>query len=323
MENSFRTFVEGAKSILIILPVKPYFDQVAAGLALYLALRGERNTQVTSPSPMTVEFNRLIGVNKISQEVGNKNLVIRFVDYKATDIERVSYDIEDGQFKLTVIPKDQLTPPTQDQVELAFSGVSADVVILVGGVNESHFPMLSSKEFAGAKLLHMGTKDINIPGKQIISFSRPASSISELVASVLRDSEMGVDEDAATNLIMGLEEATNNLTDPSLVADSFEILAWLMRLGGRRGARVGTSSAGLPPGVIPGLPKSPGAPAWQPPVQPREPQQPPKQVNQQSDTASQSGNSKQQTAVDEDDEVGEEAPRDWLQPKIFKGTSVK
>src|SRR3989344_5719320 len=100
MENSFRQIVEESKSILIILPNKPYFDQVAAGLSLFLSLRGSRNTQITSVSPMTVEFNRLIGVNKISQEVGNKNLVIRFTDYKASDIERVSYDIEDGQFKL-------------------------------------------------------------------------------------------------------------------------------------------------------------------------------------------------------------------------------
>ena len=80
MENSFKSIIDGSKSILIMLPTKPFFDQVASGLGLYLSLRDKKDVQVYSTTPMTVEFNRLIGVNKISQELGNKNLIIRFVE---------------------------------------------------------------------------------------------------------------------------------------------------------------------------------------------------------------------------------------------------
>src|SRR5690554_7864489 len=107
MENSFKSVVDQSRSILVLLPSKPFFDQVAAGLALYLALRDQKQVQIATDSEMIVEFNRLIGVNKITQDIGSKNLIIRFVDYPANDIERVSYDIEDGQFKLSVIPKPQ------------------------------------------------------------------------------------------------------------------------------------------------------------------------------------------------------------------------
>lgn len=317
MENSFKSLIEQSKSVLIILPTKPYFDQVAAGLSLFLTLRGEKNVQITSASPMTVEFNRLIGVNKISQEVGNKNLVIRFVDYKATDIERVSYDIEDGQFKLTVIPKDQLLPPTQDQVALSFSGVAADLVILVGGANDSHFPMLSDKEFAGAKLIHIGTKDITLQGKEVLSFSRPAPSTSEVAVALLRENGYSLDEDAATNFVMGFEDATEDLTDKNLGPETFELFAWLLRSGGRRGARVGVSAANFPQGAIPTK------------IQPQQTQN---QAVQQKATQSADMNTspKQTTSQQsdqsefiEDDETSEDTPKEWLQPKIFKGTSTK
>src|SRR5689334_79210 len=99
MDNTLSQLIDSSSSVLIILPTKPYFDQVAAGLSLYLALRDKKDATITCPSPMTVGFNRLIGVQKIVSEIGNKNLTIKFAGYDATNIEKVSYDIENGEFK--------------------------------------------------------------------------------------------------------------------------------------------------------------------------------------------------------------------------------
>jgi hypothetical protein len=318
MGDSLNSVLEQSSSVLVMLPTKPYFDQVAAGLSLYLALRDRKDVQVVSSAPMTVEFNRLIGVNKISQELGNKNLVIKFVDYKANDIERVSYDIEDGEFRLTVIPKEKLSPPAKENIDLMYMGVSADSVILIGGGNETHFPMLSSKDLVGTKLIHIGIRDISLSqDKNVISLARPASSISEVVGNLLKESSIGFDEDVATNLVMGLEDATNNLTDQNVTADTFALIADLMRAGGRRNARAGVRSSDFPPGAIPGaMPRMQQA-AWQ---QQGVPQQVPQRMPQQA---------RQQPSVqDEDQQIEAEeqsssAPQDWLEPKIFKGTSVK
>src|SRR3972149_3066864 len=129
MNESFSSLVDSASSILILLPNKPYFDQVAGGLSLYLSLSDKKPTAVSCPSPMTVGFNRLIGVNKISSEFGNKNLVITFPNYDAANIEKVSYDIENGEFKLTVVPKEGFTAPQKEQINITHSGISADLVI--------------------------------------------------------------------------------------------------------------------------------------------------------------------------------------------------
>jgi hypothetical protein len=283
MKDSFKSLIAQSKSILILLPTKPYFDQVAAGLALYLALRENKEASIVSPTPITVEFNRLVGVNKISSEVGNKNLIIKFADYNANDIERVSYDIENGQIRLTVVPKPGVTPPKREQARLSYSGVASDTVILIGGANEGHFPAITSHDLAGANMVHVGKKDLSLSSKRdIISFSGQASSISEIVTGLINESGVSVDSDIATNLLMGIEEGSNNFTDEGVGAETFQIMADLMKAGGVRSRKVSPQRRDFPPGAIPA--------------------ELPKRVL-----------SKQKV---------EQPPKDWLKPKVYKGTSI-
>lgn len=285
MENSFKSIIDQANSILILLPTRPYFDQVAAGLSLYLGLREKKEVAISSPSPITVEFNRLVGVNKISQELGNKNLIIRFTDYNANDIERVSADIEDGQFCLSVIPKPGVSAPQKEQTELAYAGVASDTVILIGGVNESHFPAISSNDLVGAELVHIGTRSLTLSSaKKVISLARPASSVSEIVAGLIKESGLSLEADTATNLLIGIEEGTNKFASPEVTAETFQLAAELMRAGGQWARRAIPQRQTFPPGAIPG-------------------RIPPRQPPQKGKAAS--------------------APKDWLEPKIYKGTSIR
>lgn len=298
MENSLKGVLDPANSILILLPTDPTFDTFAAGLSFFLALQGTKTTQIAASSPVTVEFNRLIGVNKVASELGNKNLVVSFYDYKAEDIERVSYDIEDGQFRLTVIPKPGIAAPNKDQVKLSYSGVSADTVILVGGVNENHFPAIFSKDLLGAKLVHIGNRVISSDSsKGILSFATPSSSISELIAKVLSQLSLPVDPDIATNLLMGIEDATDNYKSPEVTAETFEITAGLIRAGGRRLAKVGLDRQNFPPGAIP-------------------------QTVTKSEPYREDLSMVADEKIEDKESTVEEPPEDWLQPKIYKGTSV-
>lgn len=311
MENSFKSIVEKSKSVLILLPTKPYFDQVAAGLSLFLVLREGKDVQIYSPTPITVDLNRLVGVNKITSELGNKNLIIRFSDYKASDIERVSYDIEDGQFRLTVIPKQKILPPTKEQIDLSYSGISADTVIIVGGANDSHFPALSSKELVDASIVHIGTRDLSLStGKNYISFSKPVSSVSEVVTNLINESGLEINEDVATNLLMGIEDESGGYSSNSVTAETFAIVSELMKKGGKRVNLQETAKMDdYPPGSIPGKLPTVG--------------------NQNVAATQQEGNftEAQKTEVDNGQKNNEGSsdqgtPKDWLKPKIFKGTSV-
>lgn len=292
MENNFRSYLDSARSILIILPKKPYFDQVAAGLSLYLTLLGKKEVDIVCPNPMLVEFNRLVGVDKVKSELGNKNLVIRIVNYKASDIERVSSEVKNEELYLTVIPQPGVNPPLENQVMLSHSGVSADLIILIGGADQTHFPMISNQDLAGLPKVHIGLRPLSLgQGVSVVSFVKPSSSVSEIVADLIREAELEVDGDTASNLIAGIEMGSNHYSSDGVSANTFQTIADLMRLGGRR---------------LPQLPKKDypqGAiPAVQPTFQPA------------------SVENKEEKK--EEDSLEETPPQDWLAPKIFKGTSV-
>jgi hypothetical protein len=252
MDTTFRSQIDSANSILILLPQKPYFDQVAAGLALFLALRDTKKVEISCPNEMLVEFSRLIAVDKVTNELGSKNLVIKFPEYRAENIERVSYDIEEGEFKLTVIPKQEATPPSKDQVIITYSGISSDLVILIGGASESHFPAINLKDLAGVKKLHVGIRELATASDSgILSFARPASSTSELVGTLIKESGWEVDTDIATNLLLGIEVGTNHFSAEATTADTFQMVADLMKLGGRRTEKAPKPQS-FPLGSIPG-----------------------------------------------------------------------
>ncbi len=294
MENSLRSAIDSAKEILILLPAKPNFDEVSAALGLYLSISQEKTAFVSCPAPMTVEFNRLVGVNKVKGELGGKNLTIRIVDYPAKNIEKVSYDIVNDEFRLMVVPKDGVGAPGADLVHLSYAGVSADTVILIGGGRDSDFPAISSNELGKVKILHVGIKSLETNNDLgILSLARPASSNSELIASLIKETALPVDADIATNLLVGVNRSTNNLSNPDITADTLELSAYLMRNGAKRELpEMARPRFPFPPGVVPGQFENLGKT---------------RDITQ------------VETAVSND--VPAPAPKDWLQPKIYRGGS--
>ena len=253
MVNSINSIIDSANSVLILLPSRPFFDQVAAGLSLYLSLKGRKPVAITCPSEMTVEFNRLVGVNEISKELGSKDLTIRFPNYPADNIERVSADVEKDEFFLRVIPKPGFESPKENQLDISYSGVSADTTIMVGGANETHFPALSSGDLEGAKLVHIGIKELaTSQDRAVLSFARPAGSASEIVAALIKESGLSMDADIATNLLVGIEDGSNNFESGEVTPETFEMAAYLMRQGGSRKVKPEVERESFPPGAIPG-----------------------------------------------------------------------
>lgn len=300
MENSFSSLVAQANSVLILLAKNPYLDQVAAGLSLYLALKEgqSKNVQIASSSPMMVEHNRLVAVDKVTSEPGNKNLVVRFSGYQADNIERVSYDVEGQEFRLTVMPKAQFAPPTKQQVELTYSGIAAELVILVGGMNESHFPMLFSGQIINSKIAHVGAQNLTVEsGKEIISFAEGTASTCEITYKLLEEVGATLNEDIATNLLMGIQEGTKSFSHSRVTAQTFKIASQLMEKGARLDPRQAEEQRQYPPGSIPG-----------------------QTLSRQQFTPIENLNQKKPQGANEDVQIEEtKAPQSWLQPKIYKG----
>ena len=306
MDNSFKALIDSAQEILILLPSKPLMDQVASGLSLYLSLLGSgKNVSISCSDPMTAEHSRLIGIDKVTSNLGNKNLTIKFVNYQAEDVDKVRADVENGLFTLSVSPKVGKKAPTKNQIEINYSGNSGDLVILVGGEDDKRFAVLSTPSFSGVKLIHIGTKLLEVTNDnlQILSFATPASSISELVAGLLKEGGFVIDPDIATNLLAGIEEQSKNFQSQEVTIDTFEIFTELLRLGGQRSKKLPTNT--FPQGAIPNKPFN-------------EPQE----INNVKPLLSQDESISSMTPEEAEVEIQQDIPPSWSEPKIYTGTSV-
>lgn len=234
--------IDQSHNILIILPQQLTIDTAAAGLSLFLSLKQylskseNRNVAIVCGMPMTVAFQRLYGVDQISSQMGSKNLVIS-LKTNPDNIEKVSYDSDDQSFNLVIETKPGIPRIDKGLVDFNYRGINADLIIAVGLENPDQAGTLYSQDksiFENKNVIVVSsgmrsTKFGNIAN--IIDLQ--TSSTSELVAKMLQFLKMPVDGDICTNLIAGIESATNNFVYKSL-ADTFAMVSWCMRQGGRR-----------------------------------------------------------------------------------------
>lgn len=315
---TFASLVNSAKSILVVLPLNPDFDQTAAGVSLFLSLKKIKPVSIYSPSPMTVEFNRLISVDKVSQQIGNKNMLIRFVNYDAQNIEKVSFDVvENNICQLTVVPIENATPPNKDQAVIEYAGISADMVIIISGENESNFPIISQQELINSNVIHIGTKQVSLSTKKnYLSFTRMGSSVSEIVYGLIRENQMFIDSDIATNLLMGIEEVVGDgFVGEGITAETFYTIADLMQYGGKRHSNKGVYPSDFPPGAIPHPQINKQVP------QNADIQQQNQDLTKQSPFLPENKEAWQAQSAAADDNQTENPPEDWLKkPKVYKGS---
>ena len=231
-----------AKQVLILLPQNPDTDSAAAGLALYLSLiKKQVNASIGCASPMTFGFNRLFGVDKIKPRIGNQNLVISF-NYPEDSLEKVAYDKDPAsqKFHLTIEPKAGMQPLDASGVEFSYTGSNADIIFVIGCRSLEDLGELyrSEKKLLDDKnkvLVNLSSLDRNSQFGTVNWYDPTATGASEIVFSALQGLGLAVETDIATNLLAGIEAKTNNFTAPAVTADTFEIVASLMRLGARKG----------------------------------------------------------------------------------------
>lgn len=271
--SEFKALLDSAHSVAILLPKNPSYDLVAAALALKLSLEGSaKNPIVSCPDPMTVEFHRLVGADTVTSNFGSRNLVITFPGQTEL-VDKISYNVENGELQLVVTPK--INTPGIDYRRLKFvsAGAQADLVILVGvhDLTDMGQIYLDAKEFL----------------KSVRQYSISDLPASEAVTHLIGGAQLPLDADAASNLLSGLQKATNYFQDSTVSADTFEAAALLLRRGARRHEVY--APAQVPPGGIP-QPTSPAASSSPTPV------------------------------VTADDVTN--PPSDWYEPKVYRGTSL-
>ncbi|MFH2118616.1 MAG: hypothetical protein ABII10_02690 [Candidatus Paceibacterota bacterium] len=236
--SSLKEYLQTAQSVLIILGPDPTNDQLAVASATYLGLKALKS-EVGIFAPKKIE-GPFASLKEINTELGKQNLIVEF-DYHEDAIDKVSYHIgeENNKFYLTIKPKKGKKPLDKASVDFHYAGADADLIFLVGvhdleDLNQLYFGYESLYENAFVVTLNsfqpeIGTVQIDLSG---------TSSLSESLVGLLDGLEIPINEEMATDLLRGIETNTQGLQSFSASAETFEIVAKLLRSGGRRTKKI-------------------------------------------------------------------------------------
>ncbi len=310
--DKIKELLEKAKDVLIVTHERPTADSIGSALALYLGLTAMgKKVTIACPDPMTVELSSFIGVNKVAAEIGKKNFIIS-LDYSEGSIEKVSYNIEGNKFNLVIEPREGFDSFSQEKVHFSNAGTAADVIITVDTIHLGGLKKLYETEkdlFASKPIVNIDRHPNNSLFGQVNIVDPQASSSAELIYAILVGLGASLTQDSATNLLNAVYGSTNSFMNQNVTSQAFELAAACMKSGAKRFRRGNTASQtiseempkeekAVTQSVEQSLPiPSQPVEAHMPPVSPTE------HVAQQPKKA-------------------QEAPADWLKPKIFKSSNL-
>ncbi|HEX7018315.1 MAG TPA: hypothetical protein VF209_05425 [Patescibacteria group bacterium] len=229
--------VTSANSIIILLGPQPKADYVYTAVSLFQALQGlGKSVELACPEDIQLAEYSLMGDVECRQKIGNQNLSISF-DYDEVSVDKVSYHIDEEQQKFYLIVKPQKGhPPLKaESVSFDYTGADAELVFLVG-VHQleslEHLYQGYEDLFNRATVVTVHTFEPQI-GSLKLNVSG-TSSMSEAMGRVLFQLAPELVPDAATNLLSGIEHATEHLQSLTATAQTFETVAELMKRGARR-----------------------------------------------------------------------------------------
>lgn len=307
LHEIFTKAVSGA----IVLPANPSQDAIASATALYLGLvKMGKNVSLVCSQEIQSD---LTAADKIQSNLvtGGDNLVVSF-PYSDGAIDKVDYNIQGENFNLIVTPRQGYPKLDPNQVKYSYTGGNLDFIIVLDSPTLNNLGSTytdNQTQFQGKEIVNIDRHLTNAFFGTVNFVNKTVSSVSELILSVLQGLRVEIDKDIATNLYVGISAATNNFTSYSVNADTFEHIATLLRMGALKKIMKKQDFGNTMNPFEPSMPQS----------MPQQPKFPQVQRNR-----PEVHNEKPIDIVEK--EVQPEDPqqnaRDWLKPKIFKGSGL-
>ena len=336
-----KTLLPNAKNILIALPADASIDKLASGLALFLVLLAAgKRVSVASSDSIKVGQAHLFGIDHIQNNIpktegGNLTLTLEGVassDNTIPALEKLDWFAKDGNLNLVFhVASGQTFQPAKIVPKAQGSGF--DLVFTIGAQNLNALGSIYTQNqqvFTGVHIVNIDRDSSNTGFGQTNVIDGASSSLSEITANLIADLGFVLDQDSASNVLAGIFEATNNLTDQKASAETYMAVATCLRVGGKKPSvvmGVQPQAAPLQPNIADLLPASPtqrGEPK-QPefiPIQSGFTAPPVISIGDDHNSAVQAPQPSPEERPLEEGVVSETIEPDWLTPKIFKGSSL-
>ncbi len=350
--TTVKNLLPTAQNILITLPSNSDIDKLSAGLSLFLALEAAgKNVSIACDDTIRVGQAHLFGIDHVKITIPSSNsgnLVLTLEGVASINgtipaLERLDWYAENNNLNLVfhVLPGQtfqpvRITPQYQTGGFNVIFTVGANSLSALGQIYQSN-----PQAFSNAHIVNIDNQTTNSNFGQTNIVDSIASCVSEVMGNVITDLGYVMDQDMATNLLAGIFDATQNLTNPKVSADTYLVVANCLKVGGKKPEATSVNIAPTQPAAF-------GAQFFQTPTGPQPdlsalipqdsnnsaPIQPspvlndftvPTAVSDNNITPAANVATEQSSPEErpaEEGVVSETVEPDWLTPKIFKGTSL-
>lgn len=232
--QKIQELIKSRENFLVAFGKDSSFDHTAAALSVFLALsKLGKNVTVVSPKEPLVEDASLVGIDKITKELGGGKLVISLEDALGS-VEKVTHFLEGEKLNIVIHPLSGSPPFTKEKVGFSHSAPQFDVIFLVGVEELSDMDNLytqNNKIYSEGTVVYIGKVPSKFDLKQIDIIDATSSCFSETIALLLSQLEIGIDQDISSNLFLGIRASTASFSTPPATADTFEVATILLKHG--------------------------------------------------------------------------------------------
>lgn len=220
--------------ILVTTHLNPDGDAFGSLIALTLGLKkltGEKKIQALCPSTIPDIFRFLPALDLVSTELAARDLVIT-VNTQQVPIDKVSYNLKDGQLELYVTPISGTFKDNDIGHHLGKPNVDLVIALDCGELKRLGKLYEEEKEFLlQVPLINIDHHQDNTNFGHVNFVDPTAASTSQLLYKLLLYLDIPLDEHIATGLLTGIITDTGNFQYSSTTPETFMIASKLMEAG--------------------------------------------------------------------------------------------
>ena len=303
--SKIKESVERYNNIAVAVSNNPSVDQMASALALSLSLQNlGKNVTVASPTTPLVEVSNLVGIDTVRTSIGGEtgDLIVSF-PYREGEIEKVSYTRNANYLNIVVKAGELGLNFDEKDVKFTRGGTAPELLFVIGSPRVSDLgPLFDVANLKDTVVVNIDNSAENQGFGDILMVSGRLSSLSETIANLLLGLNYKIDLDVAQNLMAGIADATNNFQSPNTSALAFEMAGILMRNGAVRPGAQMAQMVQIPPRRDDFIKAQ-------------------EQLVKTQEIEKKEGPKIQQNNIRQADDTLNNPPEDWLEPKIYKGST--
>ena len=236
--SKIKEAIDRYNNIAIATAKDPSVDEMGAALSLYLSLKDlGKSLSIATPNDPLVEVSSLVGIDEVKKTLGQEggDLVVSF-PYKEGEIEKVSYTRDENYLNIVVKAGGEggLSFSEKD-IKFSRGSKAPELLFIIGAPRVSDLGQLFDPAvLKDTIVVNIDNKAENQGFGDIVMVSSRLSSISEAVANLIVSLNLKMDLDIAQNLMLGIATATENFQSEKTSPLAFEMAGILLRQGALR-----------------------------------------------------------------------------------------